>query len=432
MSHLLMSFKELGRKTLFEEVKAGRMALVEAARRLGLSYRQTCRSYRRFAADGDAGLVHRSRGRPSNRALAAKLRSKVLARYAERYEGFGPTLAAEKLAQDGLVVDHETLRRWLLQEGLFQRRRKGVVHRERRERKAHFGELVQMDGSIHEWFGLEHGYSCLMGMSDDATGHRVALLDHGETTELAMRALWLWIERHGIPQSLYTDKKSVYITDREPTLEEQLADETPKTAFGKACAKLGIEIITANSPQAKGRIERSHGVFQDRFVKELALRRITTIKGANKLLINGFTDELNAKFDREPASARDVHRPLPKGLNLADVFCFEQTRTVQNDWTLQYENEHYQIERDNRLLPKPKEKVVVRIRLDKSMEILYKDKALKARKIPLSELRATKTDRDQEVIPFTTEPGGTHKGRVRTPWRQNCTLMLADTKKPKR
>jgi len=376
--HLRMSKKERNRKSVFEEVSGGRRSLREAAKCLGLSYRQCRRSYKRFRAQGDAGLVHRSRDRPSNRGYPASFKARVIARYEERYASlkFGPTLAAEKLAEEGLAVPAETLRRWLQAEGHAPWRRRHGACRERRERKEHFGELVQMDGSHHRWFGSKRPEACLMNMVDDAQGTTMSSMCEEETTEGAMRLLWRWVETHGIPRALYTDRKTVFITDREPTLEEQLAGEEPKTAFGKACAKLEIAIIPANSPQAKGRVERNHGVYQDRLVKEMSLKRITTIAGANKLLHNGFTDHLNAKFEREAADPADYHRPVPKGVELADVFCFEEYRVVQNDWTVRYQNRHYQILRENKPLPKPKDKVLVRLRLDGTLHLVYRGKPL--------------------------------------------------------
>jgi hypothetical protein len=233
-----------------------------------------------------------------------------------------------------------------------------------------------MDGSHHPWFGPDHDRACLMNMVDDATGKTMGLMAGQETTAAAMGLLRRWIETHGVPVALYTDKKNVYLTDRAPTLEEQLAGEEPLTAFGKACQKLGIEIIPAHSPQAKGRVERSNGVYQDRLVKELALGGITTIAGANALLANGFTDALNAKFAIAPLEAKDFHRPVPKGLDLDDVFCFEATRVVQNDWTVRHENEYYQIHKDNTPLPKPKTKALVRTHLDGRVQLLHKGKPL--------------------------------------------------------
>jgi transposase len=353
------------------------MTIRAVSQKLGLSYRQCRRSFKRYREEGDRGLVHRSRGRRSNRAKAAEFRGAVVQLYREHYEGFGPTLAAEKLAEDGYELDHETVRRWLIVDGQWSRRRKRGKHRARRPRKEHFGELVQMDGSHHEWFGPGRPRTCLMNMVDDAQGTTMALMADEESTELAMRLLWSWIERHGIPKALYTDKKNVFVTDREPTIEEQLAGEKAMTAFGKACERLGIEIIKAHSPQAKGRVERSHGVYQDRLVKQLRLQGVTTVEGANKLLAEGFSQALNAKFERRPASHTDFHRRLPKKLNLGEVFCWEETRSIQNDWTIRYNNRLYQIVKENRPRPRPKEKVLVRVLLDASMQILYRGKKLK-------------------------------------------------------
>jgi len=412
--HLLMSSKERRRKVEFEGIVEGRMRIREVSRKLGLSYRQCRRSYKGFRQEGDGALVHGNRGRHSNRAKPAEFRQAVLELYRGRYEGFGPTLAAEKLAGDGYELDHETLRRWLIRDGQWRRRRKRGKHRTRRPRREHFGELVQMDGSHHEWFGPGRPRACLMNMVDDAQGTTMALMADEESTELAMRLLWSWIKRYGIPKALYTDKKNVFVTDREPTIEEQLAGEEPMTAFGKACKKLGIEIIKAHSPQAKGRVERNHGVYQDRLVKELHLKRITTVEGANKLLAEGFSEALNAKFERRPASQTNFHRRLPKRPNLAQVFCWEQTRTVQNDWTIRYNNRFYQILKENRQRPKPKQKVVVRVLLDESMQIVHRDKKLKYK--PITEPPVSKTHTVTPVIAL--EPARQWKPAPEHPWRR--------------
>jgi transposase len=428
--HLLMSAKERRRKSVFDRVGAGELTLVSASKLLKLSYRHTLRAYARYGAEGDAGLVHKSRGRPGNRAVPKRRRQKILARYEARYKGFGPTLAAEKLAEAGLEVDHETLRRWLVAAGLWQKRRKRNQHRAWRERKAHFGELVQIDGSHHRWFGEDRAEYCLFDLVDDATGKTLSLLGEEETTELAMRALWLWIEKYGVPKALYADKKTVFVTDREPTLEEQLAGEEPKTAFGKSCAKLGVEIISAHSPQAKGRVERTHAVYQDRFLKELKLRRITTIETANRLLTGGFADSLNRRFALAPRSGEDFHRPLDKGIDLADVFCFEQWRTLQNDWTIRYENAYYQILPENRPLPKPKEKILVRIRLDGTLHLLYRDRPLaytKLRKRDLHRRPTNAPEKNADPRPPLQKP----KTPSHSPWRQAVSTMFANHSCPK-
>lgn len=374
--NLLMSKKERIRKVIFEGVKEGRLSIQEASVRLGISYRQGKRIYRRFRLEGDKGLLHRGRGRPSNRAKPVAVREKAIARYQERYEGFGPTLACEKLAEEGFVLHHETLRRWLIKELLWAGSPLKVRHRSYRERKARFGELVQLDGSLHRWFGKEFPEACLLNMVDDATGRTLSRMTEHESTEGGMRLLWCWIERFGVPLALYTDKHTIYLSPREPTLEEALAGEEPLTAFGLACHKLGIKIITAHSPQAKGRVERKHGVFQDRFQKELALREIKTIPAANALLKGGFVEDLNRRFAVPPADPADAHRPLATGENLAGIFCREEKRGVQNDFTLRYNNRWYQITHDNRLLPKPKSRVTIRTLLDGTVELWFKNQRL--------------------------------------------------------
>jgi transposase len=428
--HLLMSGKERRRKSVFDGVLAGRMNLREASEHLGLSYRQTRRSYRRFGAEGDKGLVHRSRGRGGNRGKPAGLRKKVLRRYRERYaeHGVGPTLAAEKLAEEGLLVDHETLRRWLMADGQWRKRRKRRRHRIRRARKGHFGELVQMDGSHHRWFGPERAQCCLMNMVDDATGRTLSLMAEAETTEAAMRLVWRWVERYGIPKALYTDKKNVFVTQREPSLEEQLAGQEPMTAFGKACAKLGIELVTAHSPQAKGRVERNHGVYQDRFVKELALRGITTLATANQALQNGFSDGLNAKFARPPLEQSDFHRPLPRAVVLEDVFCLEANRTVHNDWTIRHENRWYQILEKNNPLPKPKHKVLVRTRLDGTLHLLYQGRPLEYRSIPKAELQR-RYDKTSQTLQPDPEHATVHEPAMDYNWHQVARDLVAPKRK---
>jgi hypothetical protein len=228
-----------------------------------------------------------------------------------------------------------------------------------------------------------------------------------------MRLLWRWIERYGIPKALYTDKKNVFVTDREPTIEEQPAGEQPMTAFGKACKKLGIQIIRAHSPQAKGRVERSNGVYQDRLVKELRLQGITTVEGANTVLAQGFSEALNARFDHEPASEADFHRPVPKRLNPAEVFCCEEIRTLHNDWTIRYENRFYQILKENRPRPKPKEKVAVRVLLDGIVQILYRDKKLKYE--PIAQPAPSKDEKPSPAI--APKPGRQWKPAPDHPWR---------------
>ena len=370
-----MSQRERSRLVMMARVREEAMTIKEASEVIGVSYRQSRRIYKRYREEGDKGVIHRNRGRPSNRGKDCKVKEAVLRLYREQYWDFGPTLAAEKLGErDEYEVDHETLRRWLLAAGLWKRQRKRAKHRQQRERKPHFGELVQMDGSHHKWFEERGEEGCLMDMVDDATGKTLALLSEEETTVAAMKVLWAWVERYGIPRALYVDWKNVYVTQREPTLEEQLAGELPLTQFGRACQKLGIEIITASSPQAKGRVERKHGVYQDRWVKELRLEGIRDIERANQHLC-GFTDGINAKFAVEPRSSADFHRPMPEDMDLRGVFCREETRTVGNDWVVRYKNRFFQIGLQSNL-PSARRRVMVQEHLDGSIHMVYRDRGV--------------------------------------------------------
>jgi hypothetical protein len=413
--HLLMSEGDRLRKVILEGVRDGRVTLKIAALRLGVTYRQLRRIWKRFQDEGDPGLIHRSRGRPSNRSKPASLRDRAIRRYRERYEGFGPTLACEKLAEEGVVLDHETLRRWLIEERLWAGPKSRTRHRAYRERKARFGEMLQLDGSPHRWFGRHEPEACLMNMVDDATGTTLSLMTESETLEGAMRLLWHWIERYGVPVALYTDRHTIYRAFRQPTLQEDLAGEEPLSSFGRACKKLGIAILTAHSPQAKGRVERKHGVFQDRFHKELALQDITTIAAANVLLQEGFVEDLNRRFAVPPADPADAHRPLAKGENLAAILCREKSRFVSNDFTVRYESRWYQITRDNRSLPKPRFRVTVRTLLDGTMELLLDGRQLAFEAIPIHKqgVAATANPSKPRPRPAPPIPGPNHPWRTR-------------------
>jgi transposase len=293
-----MSTRELKRAGVLARLKAETLLLRSAAELLEVSYRQAKRLYRRYRDEGAAGLQDRSAGRVSNRGTAAKIRKRALRLVREKYGGavderFGPTLAAEHLAsEDGLTVDHETLRRWMLEAGLWSRARKRSPHRRRRERKAHFGELVQLDGSFHPWFEGRGPSSCLLTLVDDATGRALGRFGAQETIWAAVGVLRRWIEQYGIPRALYTDWKNVYV--RAATPAEQVTGAEPLTQFGRMCATLGIQIIPASSPQAKGRIERNHGTQQDRLVKKLRRKGIADLEPANAFLEATYWAEYNA------------------------------------------------------------------------------------------------------------------------------------------
>lgn len=375
-----MSQKERKRLVVMEQVKEKRLSLVEAGRVMKVCYRQARRLWQRYQAEGDEGLVHRGRGRASNRRRPARERERILARYGQRYPDFGPTLAAEKLSGEGLVVDHETLRRWLVSAGRWTTGRRRQKHRQWRQRKACFGEMVQMDGSHHDWFEGRGPRAVLMVMIDDATNRTWAQLFEEETTRASFDMMEQWTRRYGLPQSLYVDRDSIYRCEREATVAEQVAGVEPQTQFGRAMKELGVELILANSPQAKGRVERRNGLFQDRLVKELRLEGINELSQANDYLRERFLPELNRRFTVEAASEADVHRPRPAQLDA--VLSWEEQRTVQRDWTVAHNGQWYQISPRHDALSLANKKVVVRQRRNGKVELVYQGQVLSAQALP--------------------------------------------------
>lgn len=377
-----MSQKERTRLEVLSRVKSGLLRLVDAAGQMGLSYRQAKRIWRRYRHEGDAGLVHRSRGRVSNRRTPDDLRTRAITRYAERYEGFGPTLAVEHLAKtDEICVDHETLRRWLLAEGLWSKHRRRARHRAWRERKARLGELVQMDGSEHDWFEGRAPRAALMVMVDDATNRTYARFYPSETTEAAFDVFGRYARHHGLPQELYVDRDSIYRSDRQARIDEELRGEEVLTQYGRAMKLLGVKLSLANSPQAKGRVERRNGVFQDRLVKEMRLRRIDTLEAANAYLEKEFLPVMNRRWVCPAREAGDLHRPIPAGIRLKDVLCWEDTRRVQNDWTVRWRNRWFQVDVRHEGLGLAGKEITVRERLDGSLALLWRGQFLRFREL---------------------------------------------------
>lgn len=402
MGLLLMSDKERLRKAILEMVKQGKITLVMAAIQCDISYRQAIRLYQCYIIHGDAGLIHKARGMSPNNAHPD--REKILELYRLKYQGFGPTLAAEKLDEDdGLHVNHDTLRGWLLAENLWHKQRKRCPYRRQRECRAQFGELVQIDGSIHDWF-IEGRHRCLLNMVDDATSKTHAHMESGETTRCVFQSMWEWIERYGIPLAFYVDLKTVYVSPKDLTFSH----------VEKACKKLGICIIKAYSPQAKGRVERSHGVYQDRFVKELRLKNIKTIEGANALLKNGFIDKLNNKFAKPARNPISAHRPL-NDLDLNQILCWEYERKVKNDWTFSFMNECYQVKKESGHIVKPNKKIIVRRHIDGSTSAWYQGQQLHIEQ--LAKRPEVLSQQKSDVIPLSASAAGRRHSR-NSPWRK--------------
>jgi len=432
VGHLVMSQKERNRKVLLEAVKSGHLTLMEASKRADLSYRQMGRLQRRYLKEGDAGLVHARRGQPSNRGFTKEFKNSVLVRYRERYLGFGPTFAAEKLLEDGLELHHDTLRKWLLVEGLWSQHRKRKPYRQRRARRECFGELLQLDGSHHHWFGSGREASCLMSLIDDATGIRYGLLAGQETTEAAMRVLLGWIKRYGVPKEIYVDLKSVYISPHSRlTEEQQLAGiEETLSVFGESCGRLGIVLTRAYSPQAKGRVERAHGVYQDRLVKEIKLNGMMREEEVNHFLAHGFVDGLNRRFAKDLSGFRDVHR-LADGYDLHTIFSWEFTRVLQQDWTLRFNNVWYQITQGQPLTVRPTYRLTVRRHLDGTLTFWYKDKPLQYQVLGEAEKQRMREERHERLtkpkLTSTQRSTLARKNARHSSWRTTNALLFRRT-----
>lgn len=419
-----MSERELTRAAVLAQVKSGGWTLVHAADRMKLSYRQTKRLWKRYRKQGAAGLAHRSGGRISNRAKPKKFRAKVLRLIREKYSGepgerFGPTLAAEHLAsEDSIEISAGTLRRWMLEAGLWSGARKQRAHRSWRERKEHFGELVQMDGSFHQWLEGRGPRGCLMNLVDDATGTTLCRMGEQETIWAAVGVLAAWMDQYGVPQALYTDWKNVYV--REPTAKELLHGKAGLTQFGRMCERLGIKIIAAGSPEAKGRVERNHGTHQDRLVKKLRRQNITTHEEVNRYLAQEYCDQHNERFAIEPRSEVDYHLPAPGARRRREIFRLETERVLGNDWVVRHNNRFYQVERQSRNHAPAKSTVLVCEWEDGTAELHYRGQKLKWHGIPQ---RPPKPERVQEKRRRRFTPPAV--SMPDHPWRKNYQDMKA-------
>jgi hypothetical protein len=340
-----------------------------------VSYRQAKRVLKRYRALQDKGLIHGNRGRQPGNAYAVDFKESILRLYQTKYLEFGPTFAAEKLLDDdGKKVHPETLRLWLKAEGLWTKKRKHKLHREHRERRPRFGELLQIDGSIHQWFDGIPEKSCLLNMVDDATGLTLAFFDKGETTYILLKTFKKWIELYGIPKAVYVDLKSVYVGAKR--LKSKYDDDFGLTegmsVFEEVCKKLSIQIIRAYSPQAKGRVERKHRVFQDRLVKDLKLYKIRSLEKANAYLEQKFLPNINQKFAKTPKNPHNAHRKAKSYGDLDQIICWNYKRQLKNNWTVQFKRSHYQINKESAIHVKPEDFILIKQHLDQRLRFWYK------------------------------------------------------------
>ena len=361
----------------------------EAGDKLEISERQVRRLVRRYRAEGDKGLIHRLRGCESARKIKEEIRDKIVDIYVEKYKGFGPTLAQEKLAEvEDIKISRESLRKYLLEAGLWETSRKKKKHRQWRERMKYRGEMVQMDGSHHDWLEGRGPWLVRMGYIDDATGRVHAEFHDYEGTVPAMVSFRGYVRKYGIPLKIYLDKHTTYKATRKETIEEELEGKKAQSQFERALYELGVEVIHANSPQAKGRIERLFRTFQGRLVKEMRLADIKSKEEANSFL-RSYLPLFNRKFTVEPMGEQDMHREVESWEELKCILTIRTERTVRNDYTIVHEGKMYQLKT---VLAIKGRKITVVEQLNGRMKVEYGKECVDFKEIHLRpKVKAVKT-----------------------------------------
>ncbi len=383
---ITMSMKEAKRLHVVRQAMEKRITQAEAAQVIGLDLRQVQRIVRRVRQDGDHGICHRARGKKPNNLIPDKVKDKVIELCRGRYYEFGPTHASEKLLEkDRVKVSVETLRTWFIEEGLPYRKRKKRPHRQWRERKAYRGEMVQLDGSHHDWFEGRGPICVLMAYVDDATGVVFARFYEYEGTIPAMDSFKRYIRRYGVPQSVYLDRHSTYkATVHYQTIEDQLEDRQLMSQFEKSLRELSVKVIHAYSPQAKGRVERLFGTFQDRVIHEMRLAGVNNREEGNKFLIT-YLPKYNRQFGVVSSKEADLHRSFEDRKELDRILSIRNNRALRNDFTVAHNKKLYQIKDNIRT-----KTVMVEERTDGSMRIIHNGQCLRYKEIksrPLKEVK---------------------------------------------
>jgi transposase len=405
---ITMSRREATRLHILHQALERKVTQREAAGLVGLSDRQVRRLIKRVRAEGDAGICHRSRGKASNHRIPKRVKARALTLFQAEYRDFNLVHATEKLGEvHGIPIHAETLRLWLHAADIPYKRRKAKRHRRWRERKAHCGELVQLDGSHHDWFEGRGPACVFMGYIDDATNTVAGRFYEYEGTWPALDSLKRYIRQYGIPQGVYLDKHTTYQSWAKPTIDEELTDQRPRSQFEQSVAALGIHVIHANSPQAKGRVERLFKTLQDRLVREMRLLGIKSVAEANAFLQH-YLPKYNRRFRRPAASAADLHRPAPSGRELDRLLCVKAERTVKNDFTIAHHGTLYQLDQATRA-----KKVTVEERLDGTLHITSRGHDLRYRAIAVRP--TNEAPEPPRVLHAKTPwiPPGDH------PWRQS-------------
>ena len=395
--NIIMSLEELRRESIIKQSIEKVITQKKAGELIEISERQVRRIIKKIREEGAKGIVHKSRGRISNRKIEDSIRIKVIKIYNKKYQDFGPTFASEKLYElDKIKIYHDTLRRWLVagKKG-WEWQRKGRKHRQWRPRKEYFGEMTQIDGSHHAWLEDRGPELVLMIYIDDATNTVHARFYDYEGVMPAMDSFKRYIKEYGVPQSVYLDKHSTYKTlKKEQTIEEKLKNERPMSQFERAMDKLKVKVIHANSPQAKGRVERTARTFQDRLLKELRLAGIKTKEKANEFL-DTYLPKHNKRFGLIPAKEGDLHRKAPGAKVLKEILSMKTKKSLGNDGVIRHNSRFYQIEGISRTI----KSVIVEERLDGSMHIRNNGSFLRYREIDPKLIRRPTVSKKQATKP---------------------------------
>ncbi len=366
--------KEKKRIEIMEAVFRGEVCMRQAAYVLGVCKRHAYRIKKQIKEKGVIGAIHGNRGKICSRKLDGETEKRIVELRKERYKKFNDTHFTEKLLEEGISVSREKVRRVLRKSGIASpRKRRGGKYRSRRERRKSEGLMLQTDGSHHDWLEGRGPKLCIVGVIDDATSDvPAARFDDTETTEGYFEVFEKAFKTKGLPHSIYADKHSIFRTDRQPTIKEQLAGKKPMTQMGRALDELGITLIPAGSPQAKGRIERLWGTLQDRLISELRLAGAKTKKEAQAVL-DRFLPQHNEKFGKKPASSASAWRDIPHGVDIKRILCWKYQRVVANDNTISFKGLTLQLPRVKPLYSLAGKKVDVLLLKSKIIEVYYKN-----------------------------------------------------------
>ena len=435
----LITMREAKKFEVIQQIIKKEIKQKEASKILNISERQIRNLKKKVEKEGIEGVIHKNKGRPSNnKTVSEEDKKRIIELYKSKYEGFRPTFYCEQLAEnENINYSRETIRKILTEENLHKVKKRKERHREQRERRACRGELIQVDGSYHDWFSTGEK-SWLLNFIDDATGEVFLRYADSESTRELLKAMKEYINEKGVPQALYVDRDSIYTTTREQTVEEQLTNTYPMTQFTRAMKEIGTEVICAYSPQAKGRVVRSFQTHQDRLVKENKLRGITN-KEEGKKYLQDYVRKHNKKFSVKAKSEIDMHTKKPRKNEIDRILSIQEKRKIAKDFTIKYKNKTYQILKEQKVMVLTRNPVTIEERLDNSIHIKYKDCYLKFKDITETIREKVKQNQNQKTKQEEVKETQTNTIKVMNrkeisnvkylhPWRKSNSLFFRKRK----